>query len=200
MTLHAISSFRFVATTLVLVAMVTTARPVGAQLRSDARRGFAIAIAPSDAPRWSATQTQQPPRRRSKSGGVALQFLAASAGAIGGGLGTFLLLRDVGKQRVEGDAGYTRAGNVGYLVGSVAGETMGAHVVGTSMGGKSPLWATTIGALVGTAPLLALGIDEPYLPLFGLALGWLPQGALATGGFTMGESHNAVERPGSSTR
>ena len=55
------------------------------------------------------------------------------------------------------------------------------------MGGKAPLWATALGAVVGTTPLLALGIDEPYLPLFGLALGWLPQAALATGGFVMAE-------------
>ena len=55
------------------------------------------------------------------------------------------------------------------------------------MGGKAPLWATALGAVVGTTPLLALGIDGPYLPLFGLALGWLPQAALATGGFVMAE-------------
>ena len=90
--------------------------------------------------------------------------------------------------RVKGDEGYTRSGNVGYLVGSFAGATLGAHLVGTSMGGKSPLWATSLGALLGTVPLMALGVDEPYLPLFGLALGWIPQGALAAGGFNIGES------------
>jgi hypothetical protein len=124
---------------------------------------------------------------RSRSGRVALQFLAASAAAAGGGLGTYLVTRDLGETRVKGDEGYTRAGNVGYLVGSLAGSTLGAHLVGTNMGGKAPLWATALGALAGTTPLIALGIDEPYLPLFGVALGWLPQAALATGGFVMAE-------------
>jgi hypothetical protein len=128
------------------------------------------------------------PRRRSASARLALQFVAASAGAVGGGLATYFMLRDVSETRVEGDEGYTRSGNVGYLVGSFAGATLGAQVVGTSMGGKAPLWATSLGALVGTVPLIALGVDEPYLPLFGLAVGWIPQGALAAGGFTMAQS------------
>ena len=70
----------------------------------------------------------------------------------------------------------------------MAGATLGAHVVGTSMGARSRVWATSLGALVGTAPLLTLGIDEPYLPLVGIALGWIPQAALATGGFNLGVS------------
>ena len=105
-----------------------------------------------------------------------------------GGLGTYSLLRDVSETRVKGDEGYTRSGNVGYLVGSFAGATLGAHAVGRRMGGTSPLWATSLGALVGTVPLIALGIDEPYLPLFGVALGWIPQAALAAGGFTMADA------------
>lgn len=124
------------------------------------------------------------PRRSTR---IALQFLASSVGAAGGGLGAFLVLRDVGEQRVKGDESYTRAGNVGYLAGSFAGATIGAHVVGTRMGGRSALWATAAGALVGTAPLIALGVDEPYLPLFGFVLGWIPQAALATIGFRLGE-------------
>ena len=97
------------------------------------------------------------------------------------------MLRDVSEQRVVGDEGYTRSGNVGYLLGSWIGATIGAHAVGTSMGAKAPVWATALGALVGTAPLMALGVDEPYMPLFGIALGWIPQGALATGGFNVAE-------------
>jgi hypothetical protein len=130
----------------------------------------------------------EPPQRHSESARVALQFVAASAGAVIGGLGTYLAFRDLSETRVKGDEGYTRSGNVGYLVGSFAGATLGAHLLGTSMGGKSPLWATALGAAIGTVPLAALGIDEPYLPLFGIALGWIPQGALAAGGFNMAES------------
>jgi hypothetical protein len=127
-------------------------------------------------------------RRRSNAGRIALQFVAAGAGAAGAGLGTYLILHDVGTKRVEGDAGYTRAGTTGYMVGSFAGATLGAHLVGTRMGGRSPLWATAVGALVGTVPLIAMGVDEPYLPLMGIAFGWIPQAALATIGFNIAES------------
>lgn len=52
------------------------------------------------------------------------------------------------------------------------------------MGGQSPLWATAAGAAVGTLPLfLAAGIDEPYLPVMGIILGWIPQAAFATIGY-----------------
>lgn len=124
----------------------------------------------------------------STGGRVALQFLAAGAGAIGGGIAMDLALKDVSTQRVKGDEGYTRSANVGYLVGSFAGATLGAHWVGTSLGGRSPVWATALGSLVGTVPLAALGVDEPYLPLFGIVLGWIPQAGLAAGGFNMAES------------
>ena len=130
----------------------------------------------------------QQPHKPSHTARVALQFVAGSAGAVGGGVATYFILRDVSETRVQGDEGYTRSGNIGYLVGSFAGATLGAHLVGTRMGGKSPLWATALGSLVGTVPLAALGIDEPYLPLFGIVLGWIPQGALAAGGFSMAES------------
>jgi Flp pilus assembly protein protease CpaA len=57
------------------------------------------------------------------------------------------------------------------------------------MGGRSPAWATAAGALIGTLPLFAFGgVDEPYLPIFGVVLGWIPQAAFATIGFTAGES------------
>ena len=124
----------------------------------------------------------------SKPARIGLQFLAAGAGAVGGGIALDLALKDVSTQRVKGDEGYTRSANVGYLVGSFAGATIGAHVVGTSLGGKSHVWATALGALLGTVPLAALGVDEPYLPLFGIVLGWIPQAAMAAGGFEMAES------------
>ena len=88
---------------------------------------------------------------------------------------------------MKGDDGYSRSGNVGYLAGSFIGTTLGAHLVGKRLGGIAPLWATALGGLIGTVPLMALGIDEPYLPLAGIALGWIPQAALATGGFNMAE-------------
>ncbi|HUQ81788.1 MAG TPA: hypothetical protein VM076_11640 [Gemmatimonadaceae bacterium] len=55
------------------------------------------------------------------------------------------------------------------------------------MGGTSPLWATALGALIGTVPRATLGVDEPFLPLYGIVIGWIPQGALATAGFTARE-------------
>lgn len=125
-----------------------------------------------------------PPSETSR---VTRQFVAASVGAVLGGLGAYVALRDVSETRVKGDEGYTRSGNVGYLFGSFAGATFGAHIVGTRLGGRAPIWATSLGGLIGTVPLIALGVDEPYLPLFGIALGWIPQAALATGGFNMAE-------------
>jgi len=174
------------------VCLATTAfiaSPAAAQRRAALRTGITVRV-PADAsltPALGAVGPLQQPRPRSSGTRLALQFVAASAGAVGGGLGTYFLLRDVSETRVEGDEGYTRSGNVGYLVGSLAGATLGAHVVGTSMGAKAPLWATSLGALVGTVPLIAMGVDEPFLPLYGLVLGWLPQGALAAGGFVMAQ-------------
>jgi hypothetical protein len=107
---------------------------------------------------------------------------------VGGGLGSYFILRDVSETRVEGDEGYTRSGNVGYLIGSFAGATIGAHAVGRSLGGNSPLWSTSLGALIGSVPLIALGVDEPFLPLYGIVLGWIPQAALAAGGFILADS------------
>ena len=158
--------------------------PLLAQQRDMARSAFVpnervVSRAP--------TAWQAPAKPRSHGARVVLQFLAASAGAAGGGIGTYLLTRDLSRQRVAGDEGYTRSGNAGYLAGSFAGATLGAQLVGRRMGGKAPLWATSLGALVGTVPLASLGIDEAWLPLYGIALGWIPQAAFATAGFEMGE-------------
>jgi hypothetical protein len=40
--------------------------------------------------------------------------------------------------------------------------------------GRSRTGRTALQFLAATAPLLVLGIDEPYMPLFGIALGWIP--------------------------
>jgi hypothetical protein len=175
--------------TALLVLAFALAGDAGAQRRVALRSGVAPVYDDPDAVALGAQRPPQRERRRMSTGGrVALQLLASGAGAVGGGIALDLALKDVSTQRVKGDEGYTRSANVGYLVGSFAGATLGAHWVGTSLGGKSPLWATALGSLVGTVPLAALGIDEPYLPLFGIVLGWIPQAALATGGFNMAES------------
>jgi hypothetical protein len=183
-TRSATHTFRVAAIAVVVTPFTAVPAQHRTELRTElgaAREAMALGPAPN-AGAW-----QQPARRRSASARIALQFLAASAGAVGGGIAGWATFEDVGERRVKGDAGYTRAANVAYLVGSFAGSTLGAHLVGTRMGGRSPLWATTLGALVGTSPLIALGIDEPYMPLIGIALGWIPQAALATGGFNMAE-------------
>ena len=178
-------------------ACLTLPAPAVAQQRAALRSAITEATAhvptlrPADAHALGARPEYTPALlapRRSAGARLGLQFLAASAGAVGGGLGTYLILRDVSETRVKGDEGYTRSGNVGYLAGSFAGATVGAHVVGRSMGGTSPLWATSLGALIGTVPLIALGVDEPFLPLYGIVLGWIPQAALAAGGFVIGDS------------
>lgn len=171
-------------------AIVAPTRPALAQHRSSLRS--AASITSRTANRGGVTDVGSgpcalQPRRPSEGKRAAVQFVAGSAAAVSVGLAGYLLLRDVSETRVKGDEGYTRSGNVGYLVGSFVGTTLGAHLVGRSMGGKAPLWATSLGGLVGTAPLVALGIDEPFLPLIGLSLGWIPQAALATGGFVMAE-------------
>lgn len=174
------------ATALVLLVFATLAH---AQQRSLTRQGFdsrpvqdgVLVVVPMVETSNESASLQ---RERSRAGRVVLEFLASSAGAAGAGLVGFLIFQDVGRTRVEGDAGYTRAGNVAYLTGSVAGATLGAQLVGRSMGARSPWWATATGALIGTVPLFAvLGVDEPYLPLFGILLGWIPQAAFATIGY-----------------
>ena len=181
-----------VLTAAVATMTVVPCFPVLAQHRATLQTGISVAARPAagslDAALGVSAPLLQQPRQRSAGARLAWQFAAASAGAVGGGLATYFMLRNVSETRVEGDEGYTRSGNVGYLVGSFAGATLGAQVVGTNLGGKAPLWATSIGALIGTVPLMALGIDEPFLPLYGLVIGWLPQGALAAGGFVMGQS------------
>ena len=178
-----------------LVACLIVPASARAQHRAALRTAIAmpteagVATAPPRAAALGAAGLSVPaPPPRSAGARLGLQFLAAGAGAVGGGLGTYLILRDASETRVKGDEGYTRSGNVGYLVGSFAGATIGAHVVGRTLGGNAPLWATSLGALIGSAPLLALGVDEPYLPLYGVVLAWIPQAALAAGGFIMAES------------
>ena len=187
----AVARAHFLATaTRLIVVLALTVRPAAAQQRAILRGASSLTVARDAVNRVTlgVPIPAQQPRRHSDSARLALQFVAASAGAVGGGLATYLVFRDVGKQRVKGDKGYTRSGNAGYLAGSFIGATIGAQIVGTSMGARAPIWATSLGALIGTTPLIALGIDEPYLPLFGLALGWIPQGALAAGGFTIGRT------------
>jgi hypothetical protein len=167
----------------IVALAVLGAHPLHAQYRLVARSGASVTAAAAS----PAAALWQPTPRRSRGARVALQFLASSAGAAGGGLGTYLIMHDMGKQRVKGDEGYSRAGNVGYLVGSFAGATLGAQLVGNAMGGTSPVWATALGALIGTLPLATLGVDEPFLPLYGIILGWIPQGGLATVGYAAGE-------------
>ena len=167
---------------------LAVAVPADAQRRAPLRAAVGIAPAPTTLLKTRTLGSDpQLPHRRSESARLGLEFLAASAGAVAGGIAGYAILRDVSDRRVKGDEGYTRSGNVGWLVGSFAGSAVGAQLAGTRMGGKSPIWATALGALVGTVPLGALGVDEPYLPLVGFALGWIPQAALAAGGFTMGE-------------
>jgi hypothetical protein len=178
----------------IAAACVTLTAPAAAQQRGQLRSAFAISSASGPAQERFALGTTADAAplllapRHSAGVRLGLQFLAAGVGAVGGGIGTFILLRDVSDQRVKGDEGYTRSGNVGYLVGSFAGATIGAHTIGRSLGGRSPLWATSLGALAGSVPLMALGVDEPWLPLYGVVLGWIPQAALAAGGFIMAES------------
>jgi hypothetical protein len=170
-------------------AIVAPARRALAQQRSSLRSAASITTRAANhgVTHIGSSPLALQPRRPSEGKRAAVQFVAGSAAAVSVGLAGYLLLRDVSETRVKGDEGYTRSGNVGYLVGSFVGTTLGAHLVGRSMGGRAPLWATSLGGLVGTAPLVALGIDEPFLPLIGLSLGWIPQAALATGGFVMAE-------------
>ena len=180
---------RIGATALLLVVTPVVARPALAQHRSSLRSTAFVAQPSPDVrfPEPAGAPLALQPQRRSERKRVALQFVTSSVGAVSGGLAGYTALRNISETRVKGDEGYTRSGTVGYLLGSFVGTTLGAHLVGRSMGGKAPLWATSLGGLVGTLPLIALGVDEPYLPLFGVALGWIPQAALATGGFVMAE-------------
>ena len=121
----------------------------------------------------------------------ACQVAGAFVGAAAAGLGAWKLLDDPNGpgRRVKGDEGYTPAANTAYAVGSYAGGTLVAYVIGRSDGSRGSLLATAAGAGIPSVPLF-LGRNEPYLPLLGLVFG-APLQAL---GGTMG--YQLTRRPG----
>lgn len=73
-------------------------------------------------------------------------------------------------RRVKGDAGYTPDANTAYAVGSFVGSTLLVYWIGRGDGSHASFWATALGTGLASVPLF-LGRQEPYLPIFGIALG-----------------------------
>jgi hypothetical protein len=166
-------------------ALLTAVVPLAAlaQRTPHAAGWTRVRVEPVHAIRFVPLPAQGRAPRRATAGKTAAQLIASAAGATAIGLGAYFMLRDVGTHRVKGDDGYTRAGNVGYWAGSVVGAAAGAQLAGDALVGGGAVWATTLGAAIGTVPLFALGVDEPWTPVYGLVYGWPLQAALATGGY-----------------
>ena len=85
-------------------------------------------------------------------------------------------------RRVKGDEGYTPRANAAFAIGSFAGATLASYLVGGSDGSHGSLFATALGAGIGTIPA-ALAYNEPYAPFLGGLVGAPLQGIGARIGY-----------------
>ena len=123
---------------------------------------------------------------RASSGRIAAQLVGSALAAGAAGFLAWQLLDDPegADRRVKGDAGYTPNANSAYAAGSFVGSVVAAYLIGRGDGSRGSLGATALGAGLATIPL-ALGRDEPYLPLIGLVLGAPAQAIGATLGYQL---------------
>ena len=112
----------------------------------------------------------------------ALQFLAATAGAIAGGSAGYSIMRDPARDRVKGDAGYSRAGNMGYAIGSAVGATVVGYAIGRTDGSHGSLAVTAIGASLPALPMVA-SVNDPYAMFAAVVLMTPLEGLGATLGY-----------------
>jgi len=85
---------------------------------------------------------------------------------------------------VKGDESYSPAGNVGFIIGSALGSTATVYTIGSIGPARGSPWATLLGAGIPTTILL-VGLDDPYLPLYGSGLVAPLQSLGATTGFNV---------------
>ena len=116
------------------------------------------------------TRNRQNPEERATVGTSALQTVAGLAGGFVLGLMGYKLAEGIADDRtVKGDAGYSPAGNWGWIAGSSLGIWGGIYGVGSALGYRASPLATGIGVAIPAALYLAIG-DDPYLPLYGIVL------------------------------
>ena len=109
---------------------------------------------------------------------------ALAAGAVGFAAWTVFDNPEGSDRRVKGDAGYTPNANTAFAVGSFVGSAVAAYAIGRGDGSRGSLITTALGAAIATVPI-ALGRDEPYLPLIGIVLGAPLQAIGATLGYQL---------------
>lgn len=117
--------------------------------------------------RVKASFRQAMPAREPGAGKVILQLAAGVAGAWLGGLAGYQLVAGIADDRtVKGDAGYSPAGNGGFVAGSALGSATASALVGWALRTDGSYPGALVGASVPSL-LLLLGLDEPYLGLIG---------------------------------
>ena len=118
-------------------------------------------------------------------GQVVLQLLAGLAGAWIGGLAGYQLVAAIADDRtVEGDTGYSPAGNVGFVVGSALGSATLSTIVGGLQGTEGSYAGALAGGAIPTG-LLLFGLHEPYLGPIGAVF----VAPLQSGGAYLGYRH-----------
>jgi hypothetical protein len=122
---------------------------------------------------WSSSPLSVPPvptatqAREPGAGKIILQLAAGVAGAWLGGLAGYQLVAGIADDRtVKGDAGYSPAGNGGFVIGSALGSATASALVGWALRTDGSFPGALAGASVPSL-LLLLGLDEPYLGLIG---------------------------------
>lgn len=98
-----------------------------------------------------------------------LEFVAGILGAVTAGALAYRTAEALADDRaVKGDAGYSPAGNVAFVPGSLLGAATGAYAVRRSGGGQGSFGLALLGAAIPST-LLLLGLDEPYMPIIAVA-------------------------------
>jgi hypothetical protein len=115
-----------------------------------------------------------------------LQVVVGAGAALLGGLGGLGLLRDIGTQRVSGDAGYSYAGQAGWMVGSMLSGAAAVVLLGKVSAIDGSSLGAFGGATIATLPQLLL-LDEGWLPLMATVYGGgVLQSGFATAGYYLG--------------
>ena len=168
---------------LTLALAVAVAVPAGAQrlepsrlARPAAPRAFDV-TAPALLRRASAPTTE-----KATASWKALQFLAATTGAVVGGTVGYRLTDDPMHDRVKGDEGYNQQANMGFALGSIAGATLAGYAVGQLDGSHGSLAMTALGATLPALPMVA-STTEPLAFALAVLLGVPGEGVGATIGY-----------------
>jgi hypothetical protein len=120
----------------------------------------------ASAPQPAVLQARVDPCGRS-TGRVLLQLGAGLAGAWIGGAWGFEIGDEFGTSKPQGDAVLNRAGNNGYIVGSLIGSTLAVYLTGNRPRRCGSAWRSGLGSAMATS-LLLLDAGDAYLPIIGV--------------------------------